>query len=63
MACEYQCVQGSWGGFQEVVERVNQGGLPRVGGSATKVAIQASGTSPWGDILEAGVYTDVKVGT
>lgn len=39
MACEYQHAVGSWSGFQEAVGRVNQGGLPWVGGSATEVAI------------------------
>lgn len=34
-----------------------------VGGSATKVAIQGSHSSTWGDIPEVGIYTDFKVGT
>lgn len=63
MAYEYPHIQGSWGGFQEVVGKVNQGSLPWVEGSATKAATQGSGSSPWGFILEAGIYTDFKVET
>ena len=52
MACEYQHALGCWSGFQEIVDRVNQGDLLWEGSSASEVAIQRSGSSLLGTFAD-----------